>query len=263
MHAERRETLIDRLKNAFQDEAVRTKYREESSAKLAKDATRVFDGFQCLVSDTVLEQLCDQFRSIIAATNRVRNTSNGPVITQSEPKESIHRLQKTIAKIACFELFDQKHKIKPALINLLGWTGLENKIDNYDLVCAFVNEINLTIFQKLAAFITSHEQAFNAHCQLINQQYPFWSSEVLEAMAIPYDRARVKPVTVPAAPSDSDEEPDHRNRDLALGLGLGFTGTFIFGAAIAGFILFGRPPSPEREIANPAPSGTPPKSPRQ
>lgn len=262
MLRERQETLIDRLNNAFQDETIKTNYRERTKAKLAKDATRVFDGFQILVNDAVLEGLCAQFSAIITSTHRVRITSNGPIICQNEPKEAIHQLQKTIAKIACFELFDQNQKIKPALIKLLDWSKFEGKIDNCELVCAFVNEINLIIFQKLARFISSHEQAFNAHCQLINQQYPFWTSEVLEAMSIPFDHTRVNPVTVPASSSDSDDEPTLTGRDIAISVGAGIGGGLLFGAAIAGLVLFGISPSSNRDESNPSPNVPPPRSPK-
>lgn len=262
MLREHQETLIDRLNNAFLDETTKTNYREKTKAKLAKDATRVFDGFQILVNDTVLQRLCAQFSSIITSTHRVRNTSNGPIICQNEPKEAIRQLQKTIAKIACFELFDQNQRIKPALIQLLDWSEFEGKIDNCELVCAFVNEINLIIFQKLARFINSNEGAFNAHCQLINQQYPFWTSEVLDAMSIPFDHTRVNPVTVPALSSDSDDEPTLTGRDIAIGVGAGIGGGLLFGAAIAGLVLFGISPSSNRDESNPSPNVPPPKSPR-
>lgn len=262
MQSDRHDTFIARLAIALQDETLKKQYREKSKASLAKsDATRVFDTFQCLLAKNDLEKLTHQFREILLSTHRVRQTKRGPILTEITQKEAIKRWLKTIAGMGCQELFDARNNLKPELIQLLGWEKFVDKIDNCELVCAFVNEINLTVFEGLSDIIRTHQDQYNALCQTINQAYRQWTAEVLDVFGIPYhhDRGLKLALQDPSSDSESDVEDDnHLNKGLATGLGIA-AGVLVGGAAIAGFLLFGKIPTPSPTSS---PDITPPNSPR-
>ena len=136
-----------------------------------KCCNRAFDDFPLLINQPLFDALKEDFLKLL----------------KSSSHKSIRDFEMRLVNIACNRLFDNNGNISAEIINEMGWNGVTEKLDNYNLTRAFTNLMNSHLFEQCNQAICENQNLSNAIITYITNNYSAWVLGALRHRGIKYD----------------------------------------------------------------------------
>ena len=146
---------------------------KDSHMKLKNQLTnRVFDTFPLLLPNPDFSLFKQFFKQILCSP--------------TQNKMDLKQFEKDLAKIACEELLEANGVLKNDLIEMLKWPDYADKMDTYQLICAYVGVVNSYVTSELSSDINEKQDTFTTIMQFVNPNYGKWVLEVMRDLKMPY-----------------------------------------------------------------------------